>query len=167
MDRHLNGESSNGHRLAILNLLAVLIFSITFDAAWATPSYKAVLVEVFTVTDREVVGQGAIRINEQIENVDLHVHELNGIQLVEAELSRDLTANPDQSRYIALQRIQVMDDQVRSRLQRSAIGLAMAMQYGVDRYPAIVFNGEAVVYGITDLHVAIARYQEWRAEDRP
>ena len=29
------------------------------------------------------------------------------------------------------------------------------MQYGIDRYPAVVFDGEAVVYGVTDLTVAL------------
>jgi len=44
----------------------------------------------------------------------------------------------------------------------AAIGLAKAMQYGVDRYPAIVVNGTAVVYGVTDLVDAAARYETWR-----
>ena len=44
----------------------------------------------------------------------------------------------------------------------AAIGLAKAVQYGVDRYPAVVVNGTAVVYGVTDLVEAVARYQAWR-----
>jgi integrating conjugative element protein (TIGR03757 family) len=47
-------------------------------------------------------------------------------------------------------------------------GLVQAMQYGIDRYPAIVFDGKAVVYGITDVRAATQRYQQWQAgEARP
>jgi len=34
----------------------------------------------------------------------------------------------------------------------------------VDRYPAIVFDGQAVVYGVTDVETALAHYQKWRQE---
>jgi integrating conjugative element protein (TIGR03757 family) len=68
---------------------------------------------------------------------------------------------------MALQRIQHLDAQIRSRMQSSAQGLAKAMQYGIDRYPAVVFDGQAVVYGVTDLQAAIGHYQTWRAGGRP
>ena len=38
------------------------------------------------------------------------------------------------------------------------------MQYGIDRYPAIVFDGQAVVYGLTDIYAAYQLYQRWQAE---
>ena len=34
----------------------------------------------------------------------------------------------------------------------------------VDRYPAIVFDGRAVVYGVTDLVQALNRYEAWQRE---
>ncbi len=51
-------------------------------------------------------------------------------------------------------------------IQNAAVGLAKAIQYGVDRYPAIVFGGEVVVYGLTDLSPALDHYQAWQAENR-
>lgn len=148
-------------------LPAVLIFSITSGTAWAAPPSLAVRMEVFTTTDSDIVAQREIRINERVENIDLQIYQLNGIQLVEAELSKDLTADPDQSKRLSMQRIQVLDGQTRARMQRSAIGLAKAMQYGIDRYPAIVFDDQAVVYGVTDLKVALSHYQTWRTEIKP
>ena len=47
-------------------------------------------------------------------------------------------------------------------MQHAAMGLAKAMQYGVDRYPAIVFNGEVAIYGVTDIGEALDRYRLWR-----
>jgi integrating conjugative element protein (TIGR03757 family) len=48
--------------------------------------------------------------------------------------------------------------------KNAAFGLAKAAQYGVDRYPAIVFDGRAVVYGVTDLVDAVERYETWQRE---
>ena len=53
-----------------------------------------------------------------------------------------------------------------NKMQMAAHGLAKAMQYGVDRYPAIVFDGQAVVYGVTDVQTAIAHYRAWRREGK-
>ncbi len=47
-------------------------------------------------------------------------------------------------------------------MKNAALGLAKAKQYGLDRYPAIVFDGRAVVYGVRDLGEALARYRQWR-----
>ena len=41
------------------------------------------------------------------------------------------------------------------------------MQYGIDRIPAIVFDSQAVVYGVTDLSAALAHYQAWQSGRRP
>ena len=43
-----------------------------------------------------------------------------------------------------------MDVGLSGELENAAIGLVKAMQYGLDRYPAIVFDGQFVVYGMTD-----------------
>lgn len=148
-------------------LLVLFASYVTAGAAYAASSDATVRVEVFTTTDLEVVGRLGIGINEQAQSIDQHVYELNGIQLVEAELSKDLIGDPDQSKYLVLQKIQNLDDQVRARMQRSAIGLTKAMQYGVDRFPVIVFDGQAVVYGVTDLEAAIAHYEAWRKVAKP
>ena len=78
-----------------------------------------------------------------------------------------ITTNPDQSKQIALQRIQQLDEREMPAIQDAAVGLAKAMQTGVDRTPAILFDGEAVVYGLTDLGVALDHYRTWRSGARP
>ena len=94
------------------------------------------------------------------------VYEIDGIESMERALSIDMPADPVQSKQIALRRLQGMDDQTRMKMQSAAQGLAKAMQYGVDRYPAIVFDGQAVVYGVTDVQTALAHYQSWRREGK-
>jgi integrating conjugative element protein (TIGR03757 family) len=47
-------------------------------------------------------------------------------------------------------------------MQRAAIGLTKALQYGIDRFPAMVFDGQCVVYGVTDLGQALRQYHRWQ-----
>ena len=120
------------------------------------------LVEVFTTTELPVTGEVAITSEATHAKTEFHVYELDGIQRIEAKLSDGLTADPEQSKQVVLQRFQELHEEDRARMQRAAMGLAKAMQYGIDRYPAVVFDGEVSVYGVTDIGEALYRYQEWQ-----
>lgn len=120
------------------------------------------LVEVLTTTDLPVTGEATISQQPGYRDMELHIYELDGIQRIEAKLSEGLTADPEQSKRVVLQRFQQLREEDRARMQRAAMGLAKAMQYGVDRYPAIVFNGEVAIYGVTDIGEALDRYRLWR-----
>lgn len=149
-------------------LSVAILFSIYIATASASLLNTVVHVEVFCIDECVIGGQRTIQINNKsIEIADLQVYALGHIQRIEVELSKDLTNKPDPSKRLALQRIQGMDERTRAQIQRSAIGLARAMQYGLDRYPAIVFDNQAVVYGFTDLNVALMYYQAWRTGDNP
>ena len=124
------------------------------------------LVEVLTVTELPVTGEATITGRAVHRETEFHLYELDGIQRIEAKLSDGLTADPGQSKQVVLQRLQELREDDRTRMKRAAMGLAKAMQYGVDRYPAIVFDGQAVVYGITDVQTAIAHYRTWRREGK-
>ena len=147
----------------MLMLAAVIGFSRVHAAS---TSQQALLVEVFTTADREVQWELEVE-TRATQNIDIQVYALDGIQQFETQLSSNLPTDPDQSKQIALQRIQQLDEQTMAAVQNAAVGLAKAMQYGVDRYPAIVFDGEAVVYGLTDLSSALDHYRTWRAGGRP
>lgn len=120
------------------------------------------LIEVFTTTDSPVTGEGTISQPPSDGEIELHIYELDCIQKIEAALSADLPPDPRAAQHMALQRIQQMGEVARTRMQRAAMGLAKAVQYGIDRYPAIVFDGELVVYGMTDIRAALHRYQQWQ-----
>ena len=120
------------------------------------------IVEVFTTTQSPVMGETVVNRLVVQGETEFHVYELDGIQRIEAQLSEGLTADPEQSKRVVLQRFQQLHEVDRARMQRAAMGLAKAMQYGIDRYPAVVFDGEVAVYGVTDIGEALHRYQEWR-----
>ena len=92
------------------------------------------------------------------------VYLIDRIYKLQEELSIDLPADPESAKTLALQRFQRMDTQLSGELENAAKGLVQAMQYGIDRYPAIVFDGQAVVYGLTDIPAATQLYQRWQAE---
>lgn len=124
------------------------------------------LVEVFTITESPITSVSAFDQQPVSKEIELCVYEIDGIRHIEAKLSNELTNNPEQAKRITLDRIQHMDDQSKTKMQMAAKGLAKAMQYGVDRYPAIVFDGQVVVYGVTDVQSALAHYRVWRREGK-
>ncbi len=122
------------------------------------------VIEAFTSVKYPFVD--ARGIGNKSRGPDITVYEIDGIESMERNLSVGLPADPERAKRIALDRIQHLDDQTKTKMQMAAQGLAKAMQYGVDRYPAIVFDGQAVVYGVTDVQIALAHYRTWRREGK-
>ena len=123
-------------------------------------------IEVFTTADFPMTRDAEL-FQRSARVADPNIYELDGMRRIEAKLSEGLTANPEQAKRLAMQRIQLLDRENRTQMQQAAIGLAKAVQYGVDRYPAIVFDGVAVVYGVTDIREALHRYRRWREGRKP
>ena len=124
------------------------------EIAIETAIKKAPTIEVFTDSSLQIVSG----------NDHATVYLIDRINRLQQELSNDLPADSESAKTLALQRFQRMDTQLSSELENAAKGLVQAMQYGIDRYPAIVFDGQAVVYGLTDIHAATQLYQGWQAE---
>ena len=123
------------------------------------------LVEVFTTIESPVTNEAVLDTNPVYRKIEFHVYPLDGIQRLETRLSQGLTVDPEESRQIVLKRFQNLHEEDRSQLQHTAMGLAKVVQSGIDRYPAIVFDGEYVVYGVADVREALLRYKKWQ-EDR-
>ncbi len=112
------------------------------------------LVEVFTTSDVSIITDW------KVDRVELY--EIDGIRQFEEEISRGLSVDTNTAKRQAIDHVAQLDEGQKQQVQRSSIGLIKAMQYGIARYPAIVFDGEAVLYGVTDLTEAIHRYRQWR-----
>lgn len=149
--------------LAVPVVFALSASSVAQEATGVHPR----LIEVFTTSEFPVTRDATIQRQLDDREIELHVFELDGLQRIEAALSEGLAADPAQARRKALQRIQHLDNAVRARMQRAAMGLAKAAQYGIDRYPAIVFNGRAVAYGLTNLHQALQHFRLWQTGAGP
>lgn len=142
-------------------VLATLILAITSGNVFANATDGIVQVEVFTTTDLNVVDEVESNTKQYSSDIDLQVYRLDGIQKIEAILSENLPSDPESARRAVLERIE-LNGRSTATMQRAAIGLAKAIQYGINRYPAVVFNSEAVVYGVTNLKVALDQYWAWQ-----
>lgn len=142
-------------------VLVILAGNIVHAAELAAVTPQAI--EVFTSTDLPINGGAAINPDTTRSKIELQIYNLDGIQRIESQLSEGLTSDPEQSKRVVLQRFQQLHEEDRAQMQRAAMGLAKAAQYGIDRYPAIVFDGEVAIYGVTDIGEAVHRYQQWQA----
>ena len=135
---------------------AHLILSIVLTGMLCEPvlaDEPSIAIEVFTGS-MNPVANGADGIT---------VYYIDRIDRIQQELSKDLPANPQAAKQTVLRRFQRMDNKLSHELENASNGLVQAMHYGIDRYPAIVFDGNAVVYGITDVRAATQRYRQWQA----
>ena len=151
----IRGESRQGHP-------ALMLFALLLPAvALSQPIGVALTVEVFTSSEHAPVVAAEVPSHD----VHLKVYRLDGLQQLETTLSAQLPNDPAAAQRVALQRIGLLDRDDRDTLRRAAVGLAKAQQYGLKRYPAIVFDGAVVVYGTTDVEVALSRYRLWQEQE--
>jgi integrating conjugative element protein (TIGR03757 family) len=130
----------------IISMILTGTLSVQAIASEAAPA-----IEVFADSKFQVVSVS--------DNTTVYV--MDRINQLQQALSEDLPSEPENAKRLVLSRFQRMDAQLSSELENAARGLVQAMQYGIDRYPAIVFDGDAVVYGVLDVTVATQLYQRW------
>ena len=140
------------HALVALTLFGPLLFTAALQAG------EPLTLEVFTAAEFPVSG----RDDRRLQGATVTVYAVDGLEQFDSALSQNLPTDADAAKAEALRRIGELDDARIAPAKDAAIGLAKAVQYGVDRYPAIVVNGTAVLYGVTDLVEAVARYEAWR-----
>lgn len=100
-------------------------------------------------------------------DISIRVHTLDAIENLENALSQGLPADPHQAKRMALARLKQLSQGTRARLQHSATSIATALHYGIEQYPAIVFDADFVVYGLTDPFRALQHYRRWRLAEAP
>jgi len=154
--------SKHYYRPARRGWLAAWLLVLSSGATAAGATHPLIHMEVFTTTGLDGGYETFIDPDPRDSDIDLQVYRLDGIQSMERTLSDGLPPDVSVAKQIALQRLQHMDQHSTVQMRQAADGLAKAMHYGIDRFPAIVFNGQAVVYGVTDVKAALAQYQEWR-----
>lgn len=138
-------------------LAALIIAATTLSPAYAETPLGPLRIDVFTTEDRSV--RGAIEFLDRHPGATLHVHRVDRIERLEAELSLNLSTNPDKARRQALERLQGLSKERQEQLEQTAKGLALALQLGIKRVPAIVIDQARVIYGMTDLAAALQHDQ--------
>lgn len=118
-----------------------------------------VSVEVFTTPHYRVTGiehaQRAVPMDE------VRVYDLSEAMRFESALSEGLPSDQAEAARIATNRIRNVDPK---QFQKAFGGLVRASTLQLDRVPAVVFDGHAVVYGVTDVVEAYGHYRRWKGD---
>jgi len=144
--------------LSPLAFLSFTVLATFLPVAGGATAAESLSVEVFSVADRRV----AMMLDSDQKAISAAVYEIDGIQRFQAFLSQDLPGDPEAAKQTALKRVGQLDAGQKESIRRAALGLAKASQYGLDRYPAVVLEGRAVVYGVTSLADALDHYRQWQ-----
>ena len=87
-------------------------------------------------------------------------YRLDGLSDVTAALGADLPNNAAAAEQIVKRAFAEREVELNAAAQEHAEALEKAIAYGLTRYPALVFNdGESVIYGVTDLELALQIYR--------
>ncbi|MEX2123893.1 MAG: TIGR03757 family integrating conjugative element protein [Woeseia sp.] len=121
--------------------------------------------EIFTTSDEPATNLQEV--SASLKETDIRVYWLDGIHRFEVELSQRLPADAQSAERAVLERLQHLDKDRRDRVAESALALARAVELGIDRYPAIVIDGQWILYGLTDLSAAVTLYRRWVASLQP
>lgn len=86
---------------------------------------------------------------------------LDAAEQLEAELSADLPADPQQAAALAQQRLQSGGASLQKRLADAYQGITDAWSLGIIKIPAIVIDQRHVIYGEHDIETAQAKVRQF------
>ncbi len=137
--------------MSLLSLQRAAWFLVASSTALAADTAR---IEVFTTAGTPIAGISAPAVR---------VYNLDAPALIEAEINSKLPRDPSTAHRYAQRTLKGQWHEAAERLTQAYRGLLKGSQYGLEKLPAIVFDGRAVVYGITDLDQALGDYRRWKA----
>jgi integrating conjugative element protein (TIGR03757 family) len=119
---------------------------------------------VITSQQRPVTGK---RLPVTGPQPEVEIYYLDAVKNIEDQLSNSLPPDVGQAKQLVTTRIaQQGQTAFEHQLQEAYQPLLLMMRYQLDRYPVMIFDERAVIYGITDIPQAMQRYQVWAASKR-
>ena len=136
------------------------------QSVWADSRWPQSIV-VITSDQRPVSGAESLTVIAASPSLDVQVLNLDAVTDVERKLSEGLPANSVQAQALVEQRIaEIGRSNLEAEIRKAYLPLATMMSYGLDRYPVIIFDRRAVIFGVTDLPWAISQYRQWLSKAR-
>lgn len=134
-----------------------------YQLSWADADLLPKSVIVVSSNQRPVSNINAASINaNDAQQPDIKILNLDAVTNLEQRLSDGLPVDPVQARAMVDQRIvQIGRSKLDSELRAAYLPLGTMMAYALDRYPVIIFDHQTVIYGVTDLALAMNRYRQW------
>ena len=136
---------------------AVLLVCLAWFAVSAiVPAEAAEVIEAFVQGGAQLLHVAeAERIGAEV-----HIHDLDAVAALQTRMSQRLPADKAQAEKLIPK---LMTPSVLDAIARAWVGPIKAQAYGIDRYPALVFDGHAIVYGELDVLRALQQYRQSRA----
>ena len=77
----------------------------------------------------------------------------------------NLPSNEAEAKIITLDYVnKIGQKQFNQQLTKAYQGLLVTFTNQIDRYPAIIFDGNSIIYGVTDLKLAFQKYHNWQTQ---
>lgn len=125
----------------------------TYACVLSIPASAQERIEVFRLSDQSIAASPGAT-----------VYVVDAMRQHMARLSSGLPRNPADAQQAARARLQALTPQDKETLRSASTALVRAAEYRIAKAPAIVFDGRAVLYGITDIEQARAIYRGWLAK---
>lgn len=137
-------------------LLLTSLFSFSFNICAAEQPF----IEVITSDAYPVSGIPSI----QRMGFSVNVYNLDDGNRLVTQIGANLPNNQNAAKKVLQQRFKKMgEQQVKAQFMQAYHGVILSMQYGLTRYPAVVFEqGRSVIYGVTNLNQAVNLYRLWQ-----
>ena len=153
--------------LFIKLLLVSISYISSCQFAWSESTHWPQSIIVVTSDQRPVSGAESLSVIAPSPSLDVKVLNLDAVTAVERNLSEDLPADSVQAQALVEQRIaEIGRSNLEAEIRKAYLPLATMMSYGLDRYPVIIFDRRAVIFGVTDLPWAISQYRQWLSKAR-
>ena len=115
------------------------------------------------ITKVEVFANSAMVIAPiQADRYQLVIYRLDALKNVEAAINQNIPKTEAAARTYFQKHQADIKKQITPAVINGANGIALARHYKLDRIPAIVVDGSAVIYGVTNVDQAIAMVQTHR-----
>lgn len=141
--------------MRIISCLAFCATVLSIPAQAGPGLVEAIHSDAFPLTGADdLAGQG----------IEVKTYNLDDGKRLTATLANGLPPDQEQAKAALERRFKEQGmEAVQKHFTQAFQGQILGVQYGISRYPAIVFDqGRAVVYGVTDLNRAVAIYRDWR-----
>jgi integrating conjugative element protein (TIGR03757 family) len=151
--------------VAILVLVLTTASVLGASQPHAAPAHLPERIDIFYDDSVSLTGLEAVK-ETLAGRTAIHLYDMNAPERIEYELGHGLPPDPEKSKRILMERMQAIGiEAMKQRFVAAYQGVIDAQKYGIDRYPAIVFDdGASVVYGVVDIQEALNRYRDWSAQ---
>lgn len=139
---------------------AIVLVELTISSASADALPQSIV--AITSNQRPIQSVNWKSASPSKNNPEITILSLDAVQSIQEQLSEGLPNDETLARALVQQKIAELGrSKLEDELRAAYLPLGTMMAYGLDRYPVIIFDKREVIYGMTDLSLAINRYRQW------